>query len=129
MRLLRSSQDGATSRLLLICVCTTSCAVNRQRWWSSLRTTWPPTHLAFEDIAILRSLPNMTILAPCDANEMRHLIHSHDIVMTRYTSGWQKVEIRSYLRAVAIPDRKAVLLREPKELSFYFHWGNDSKNV
>ena len=33
-----------------------------------------PTHQAIEDISILRTLPNMTILAPCDANEMRNLI-------------------------------------------------------
>lgn len=33
-----------------------------------------PTHLAIEDIAIMRSIPNMTILAPCDAQEMKRLI-------------------------------------------------------
>jgi transketolase len=33
-----------------------------------------PTHLAFEDIAIFRALPRMTILAPADANEMRRLM-------------------------------------------------------
>ena len=33
-----------------------------------------PTHLAVEDIAILRSLPNMTIIAPCDADEMRRMM-------------------------------------------------------
>lgn len=32
------------------------------------------THLAFEDIAILRAIPNMTIVAPADANEMRRLM-------------------------------------------------------
>ena len=33
-----------------------------------------PTHLATEDIAILRSLPRMTILAPADATEMRRMM-------------------------------------------------------
>lgn len=33
-----------------------------------------PTHLAIEDIGILRTLPNMTICAVCDADEMRRLI-------------------------------------------------------
>ena len=33
-----------------------------------------PTHLATEDIAIFRALPNMTILAPADAQEMRYLV-------------------------------------------------------
>ena len=27
-----------------------------------------PTHLAIEDIAIMRAIPNMTIVAPCDAD-------------------------------------------------------------
>ena len=33
-----------------------------------------PTHLAIEDIAILRAVPNMTIIAPADAEEMRRLM-------------------------------------------------------
>lgn len=33
-----------------------------------------PTHLAIDDIAILRALPNMAIVAPADANEMRRLM-------------------------------------------------------
>ena len=33
-----------------------------------------PTHLSIEDIGILRTLPNMTIIAPCDAIEMEKLI-------------------------------------------------------
>lgn len=33
-----------------------------------------PTHLAIEDMAILRALPNMTVVAPSDAVEMRRLI-------------------------------------------------------
>jgi transketolase len=33
-----------------------------------------PTHLAIEDIAIFRAVPNMTIVAPADANEMRRFM-------------------------------------------------------
>jgi len=33
-----------------------------------------PTHLAIDDIAILRAVPNLTILAPADADEMRRLM-------------------------------------------------------
>ncbi len=33
-----------------------------------------PTHLAIEDISIFRAIPNMTILAPADADEMRRLM-------------------------------------------------------
>jgi transketolase len=33
-----------------------------------------PTHLAIDDLAILRAVPHMTIVAPCDAEEMKRLI-------------------------------------------------------
>ncbi len=33
-----------------------------------------PTHQAIEDISIMRTLPNLTILAPCDANDMKSLV-------------------------------------------------------
>ena len=33
-----------------------------------------PTHQAIEDISIMRTLPNMTIIAPCDSIEMRELV-------------------------------------------------------
>jgi transketolase len=34
-----------------------------------------PTHLAIEDIAIMRALPNMTVTAACDAKEMMRLMN------------------------------------------------------
>src|SRR5262249_32935515 len=33
-----------------------------------------PTHLAIEDIAIMRALPNMTVVCPTDAEEMRRFM-------------------------------------------------------
>lgn len=33
-----------------------------------------PTHLAVEDLSIMRALPNMTIVAPCDAEEMKRFM-------------------------------------------------------
>jgi transketolase len=33
-----------------------------------------PTHLAIDDIAIMRAVPNMTVVAPCDADEMARLM-------------------------------------------------------
>ena len=35
-----------------------------------------PTHLAIEDIAIMRALPNMTVTAACDAKEMVRLMNA-----------------------------------------------------
>ena len=33
-----------------------------------------PTHLAIEDVAIMRSLPNMTVVVPADADEMKRFM-------------------------------------------------------
>jgi len=33
-----------------------------------------PTHQAIEDISIMRTLPNMTVISPCDANEMTEIV-------------------------------------------------------
>lgn len=35
-----------------------------------------PTHLAIEDIAIMRALPNMTVVAPSDAQEMKRFMET-----------------------------------------------------
>jgi transketolase len=34
-----------------------------------------PTHVAIEDIAIMRALPNMTVVAVCDSDEMKRLMN------------------------------------------------------
>jgi transketolase len=54
-----------------------------------------PTHLATEDLAILRALPNMTILAPADAEEMaravRATLHHEGPVYVRVAKGHDPV--------------------------------------
>jgi transketolase len=54
-----------------------------------------PTHLAIEDFAILRALPNMTILAPADAEEMaravRATLHHRGPVYVRVAKGHDPV--------------------------------------
>ncbi len=34
------------------------------------------THQCIEDLAIMRAIPNMMVLCPCDANEMRHAVRA-----------------------------------------------------
>ena len=73
-----------------------------------------PTHLAVEDLAIMRALPNMTVVAPCDANEMTRLMDA--------TLDWkQPIYIRLAKGGDAIVSRatdhfeigKAILISEP----------------
>lgn len=33
-----------------------------------------PTHTAIEDLSLMRALPNMTVIAPCDGDEVRRLL-------------------------------------------------------
>ena len=54
-----------------------------------------PTHLAIEDIAIMRCLPNMTVVVPCDADEMGRFMQKtldwpHPIYI-RLAKGYDKV--------------------------------------
>lgn len=73
-----------------------------------------PTHLAVEDFAIMRALPNMTIVAPCDAEEMQRFMAT--------TRDWpHPIYIRLAKGGDAVVSRaehgfqigKAILLREP----------------
>jgi transketolase len=73
-----------------------------------------PTHLAIEDIAIMRALPNMTVTAVCDAKEMVRLMNCtldwpHPIYI-RLAKGGDKVvsqEENGFAIGKAIPMRKA----------------------
>lgn len=76
-----------------------------------------PTHLANEDIAILRAIPNMTIVAPCDADEMNRLMPQ-----TLDWPGPLYVRIAKGGDKIVSADRhgfqigKAILLREGQEV-------------
>lgn len=54
-----------------------------------------PTHLAIEDIAIMRVIPNMTVLAPVDAVEMDHImrasVHHAGPIYLRVAKGGERV--------------------------------------
>jgi len=73
-----------------------------------------PTHLATEDIAIMRALPNMTIVAPCDADEMDRLMQEtldwpHPIYI-RLAKGGDKVVSKD---EHGFKIGKAIMLQEP----------------
>lgn len=60
-----------------------------------------PTHLAIEDIAIMRALPNMSVFCACDAEEMKRFMHAtldwpHPIYI-RLAKGGDKVVSREEL--------------------------------
>ena len=73
-----------------------------------------PTHLAVEDFAIMRALPNMTVLAPCDADEMRRVMVAsvewpHPMYI-RLAKGGDKVVSRS---EYGFQIGAAILMKEP----------------
>lgn len=78
-----------------------------------------PTHLAIEDMAILRTLPNMTIIAPADPEEMCRLVpqtlNIQGPVYIRVAKGGEAVVTPSDKpceigKAVEVRDGKDVLL-------------------
>ena len=78
-----------------------------------------PTHQAIEDISILRTLPNMTILAPCDANEMRNLIPAtlkwpHPIYI-RLAKGNDQIITKKNRKFII---GKSVIIKQPKDCLF-----------
>jgi transketolase len=73
-----------------------------------------PTHLAIEDIAIMRALPNMTVTAVCDAKEMVRLMNSTldwpNPIYIRLAKGGDRVvssDENGFAIGKAIPMRKA----------------------
>src|SRR6201996_5963020 len=72
-----------------------------------------PTHLAIEDIAIMRALPNMAVVAVCDAEEMQRLMKCtldwpHPIYI-RLAKGFDPVVSRPEL---GFEIGKAIVMRE-----------------
>jgi transketolase len=78
-----------------------------------------PTHLAIEDIAIMRALPNMTVVCPCDAEEMaRFMAQSTDYpgpIYIRLAKGGDTVVSRADNR---FEIGRAIELRRMAEIVF-----------
>ena len=78
-----------------------------------------PTHLAIDDFAILRALPNMTILAPCDALEMKALmkcsLNWHKPTYIRLGKGGDKI-ISNNQENYEIG--KSVIMKKPEDCMF-----------
>jgi len=74
-----------------------------------------PTHLAVEDLAIMRALPNMTVIVPCDADEMRRMMTKtldwpHPIYIRLAKGGDEVVSQEKHGFEIG----KAIPLREPR---------------
>jgi len=76
-----------------------------------------PTHIAAEDIALMRALPNMTVVVPADADEMARLIPETlewpGPIYIRLARGGDPVVSRP---GDGFEIGKAILLREPGEV-------------
>jgi transketolase len=76
-----------------------------------------PTHLATDDIALMRALPNMTVIVPADADEMERAVlasgHHKGPIYFRVARGGDPLVSQSEHR---FQIGKAIVLQEPKEL-------------
>jgi len=72
-----------------------------------------PTHLAIEDIAIMRALPNMTVVAVCDADEMKRFMDQTldwpGPIYIRLAKGYDPIVSRAEL---GFEIGKAIVMRE-----------------
>ncbi|MFC1461250.1 transketolase family protein [Verrucomicrobiota bacterium] len=77
------------------------------------------THLANEDIAIMRAIPNMTIVAPCDADEMKRFMPKtlawDGPIYIRLAKGHDRVVSTD---AVPFEIGKAISMRDGKDALF-----------
>ena len=76
-----------------------------------------PTHLAIDDIALMRALPNMTVIAPADADEMERAVrasekHKGPVYFRVARGGDPLVPQDEHKFQIG----KAIVLREPKEI-------------
>lgn len=77
-----------------------------------------PTHHSLEDMGILRTLPGMTVLCPCDALELRALVRAsleHDGPI--YMRIGKKGEPDIHAEAPAVTIGKAINLREGSDVA------------
>ncbi len=76
-----------------------------------------PTHQATDDLAIMRVIPNMTVVAPCDADEMRRLMATTldwpDPIYIRLAKGGDKI-VSTEENGFEIG--KGIVLRKPGEV-------------
>mgnify|MGYP001389716323 CR=1 FL=1 len=76
-----------------------------------------PTHLAIEDISLMRSIPKMTIISPCDAYEMKNLMMQtldyKSPIYIRLGRGGEEVITKS---VSSFEIGKGILLKKPKEV-------------
>src|ERR1700690_4512353 len=72
-----------------------------------------PTHLAIEDIAIMRALPNMTVISVCDADEMKRFMEQTldwpGPIYIRLAKGYDPIVSRAEL---GFQIGKAIVMRE-----------------
>ena len=78
-----------------------------------------PTHQAIEDIALMRTIPNMNIIAPCDAHEMKQLmpqtVNLKGPLYIRLAKGGDKIVTKKFKN---IKFGKSILFGNPKDILF-----------
>ena len=76
-----------------------------------------PTHQAIEDIAIMNTMPNMSIFAVCDSNEMKQLIYQSQKykgpMYIRLGRGFEKIVTQKKKFVIG----KIVNLKKPKKIT------------
>ena len=76
------------------------------------------THMCFQDLAIMRAMPNMHVYCPCDAMELRWCSAAWPPPASRPTCNWSATRWPgSSTRNTRFDPRQAVLLREGRDVT------------
>ena len=79
-----------------------------------------PTHQATDDISIMRTIPNISIISPCDATEMRSLVRQinklKSPVYVRVGRGGEKIVAKNEKKIIF---GKANILKKPKKIAYF----------
>jgi transketolase len=78
-----------------------------------------PTHLAIDDVALMRAIPNMTIVVPCDADEIERAMLASEThegpIYLRVAKGGEEVVSRE---EAGFRIGEAIVLRQPGDVLF-----------
>jgi transketolase len=84
-----------------------------------LTTGYGATHQGIDDLALMRAIPNMVVIDPCDATEIEQAVHA----LTEYEGPVYMRLLRGTVKAVLNPESyrfeigKAAILREGQDIA------------
>ena len=75
---------------------------------AGLSSGYGPTHNTIVEFGIMNALPNMTMVAPCDANQAKKLLRASLIIRVRFTFEFLEGKNRLFTRKITTTNIRSV---------------------